>query len=669
MPFPATHPALSRALEARDYHEPTPVQRAVLEAQAEGRDLLVSAQTGSGKTVAFGLAFADTLLGEGERFGEPSAPLALVVAPTRELALQVNRELGWLYAEAGARIVTCVGGMNPRQEARALDRGAHIVVGTPGRLRDHLERAQLDPSALRVVVLDEADEMLDLGFREDLEFILESTPPERRTLLFSATIDPQIAGLARNYQRDALRIDTLERNVPHADIEYRALRVAPNEVELGVVNVLRFYDAGAALVFCSTRDAVRHLHASLVERGFAAVALSGEMGQNERNGALQSLRDGRTRICVATDVAARGLDLPRLDLVVHADLPNNRETLLHRSGRTGRAGRKGTCVLMVPYTRGRRAGQLIASAGVTAEWGNPPSAEDIRNRDRERLMADPVFAEAAEGEDESLVHSLLDGRTPEQLARAVARLYRARLPEPEELFEGGPQRDERPRRPREEREPREPRERRRHADLGPQGETEWFRINVGRQKNADPKWLLPMLCRVGHVTRREIGVIKVMDRETKFEVSREVADRFRAAVESSAEQEFSIHPAAAPAARERRPDREGPLRRPHGRDEGNAPEEPGRRPPRGERRPYAGKPQDRQDVPRESEPAATERPEPARQRPEGADDPSRSFRKKSKPADRFGKKPGKPKAARAGKGVRAARPGDQPLRRKPRSSH
>ena len=181
MPFPTTHPSVARALAERGYEEPTAVQAAVLAPEAQDRDLLVSAQTGSGKTVAFGLALVSTLLGEAERFGAPAEPLALVIAPTRELALQVQRELAWLYAPAGARIISCVGGMDVRREARALADGCHVVVGTPGRLRDHLERGRLDPSQFRAVVLDEADEMLDLGFREDLEFILDAAPVERRT--------------------------------------------------------------------------------------------------------------------------------------------------------------------------------------------------------------------------------------------------------------------------------------------------------------------------------------------------------------------------------------------------------------------------------------------------------------------------------------------------------
>jgi ATP-dependent RNA helicase DeaD len=545
MPFPPMNPALARALTDQGYAEPTPVQAAVLEPSAADRDLLVSAQTGSGKTVAYGLAMASTILGEAERLPAAGPPQALVIAPTRELALQVARELTWLYGRAGARVETCVGGMDSRREQRALAAGTQIVVGTPGRLRDHLERGHLDLGSLEVVVLDEADEMLDLGFKEDLEFILEAAPAERRTLLFSATIAKDIAALARNYQKAALRIDTARLNEPHGDIEYRAIRVAPNEVEHAVVNVLRFFEAPGALVFCSTREAVRHLHAALRERGFDAVALSGEMTQRERTDALQALRDSRARVCVATDVAARGLDLPDLGLVIHADLPANRQGLLHRSGRTGRAGRKGISVLLVPYTRRRRVEQLLASAGVEADWTGPPSAEVIRAGDQARLLTDPILTEAPSEEDLALGRLLLDHAGPDAVAAALIRFHRAKLPAPEELFDPGESRgagrenERREASPRGERGPREPYGR---------GETDgvWFRLPIGRNSNADPKWLVPMLCRRGHVTKKDIGQIRIFDRETKFEIARDAVDRFKAAVAAAPGEAIRIEPAGAP---------------------------------------------------------------------------------------------------------------------------
>jgi len=520
----------------------------VLEAAAGSRDLLVSAQTGSGKTVAYGLAMASILIGEAEMLAPPAAPLALVIAPTRELALQVQRELSWLYGAAGGRVAACVGGMDPRRESRMLAEGTHIVVGTPGRLRDHLERRNLDPTALRAVVLDEADEMLDLGFREDIEFILSATPPERATYLFSATLPKGIEALAERYQHGALRLAIKGETRGHADIAYRAVRIMPRETEHVVLNLLREADAKTAMVFCNTRNAVRHLQASLTERGFSVVALSGELGQGDRNAALQALRDGRARVCVATDVAARGIDLPSLSLVIHADLPHDAEVMQHRSGRTGRAGRKGTSVLLIPNSRRRRAEQMFALAKISPEWSGPPSADEIRRLDGERMLSDPLFAEPPAEEDVALAETLLAGKSPEELAALLARVYRTRLPAPEEVSDPGEGRA-----PRGERPPYDPMDPERIAAMGP---AVWFRLNLGRRDNADPRRLLPMLTRRGGVDRQEIGAIRIFDSETKFEVRGNAAARFADAFARNGSPEIQIEALTgdvAPAERKGRP--------------------------------------------------------------------------------------------------------------------
>jgi ATP-dependent RNA helicase DeaD len=568
--FRKTPAAIARALAERNYNEATPVQAAVLEADAEDRDLLVSAQTGSGKTVAYGIAMAETLLDGADTLGPAGDPLALIIAPTRELALQVQRELNWLYQCAGARVVACVGGMDPGRERRQLQDGVHIVVGTPGRLRDHLERRALKVSALKAVVIDEADEMLDMGFREDLQFILETTPATRRTLLFSATLPKVIVNLAQHYQRDALRIKTVGATEGHADIEYRAIRIAHNKAESAIVNLLRFMDPPNALVFCATRQAVRHLEAILLERGFSAVALSGELSQSERNHALQALRDGRARVCVATDVAARGLDLPNLGLVIHADLPNDAEVLQHRSGRTGRAGRKGVSILLVPNSRRRRAEEMLSRARVTYTWTEPPSAEDIRKLDLDRLLQNPILTEPSSDDELSMADSLLAAHNPRDIAAAFVKMYRATLPAPEEIAEVFEPRGE-PRGGREAKSPREPRNRaeRRAEKFAPdspvqgshapkshaQGERAaaprpgdmqngvWFKITVGRERNADPKWLLPEICRQGEITKKDIGAIRVYERETRFEVSPDVAEAFAARVDARKKGGVRIFPA------------------------------------------------------------------------------------------------------------------------------
>ncbi|HEY0250195.1 MAG TPA: DEAD/DEAH box helicase, partial [Kofleriaceae bacterium] len=435
MSFSGVHPALGRALAARNYVDPTPVQAAVLAEGATDRDLLVSAQTGSGKTVAFGLALAPRLLGESERLGPPGAPRALVVTPTRELALQVHRELSWLYAETGARITTCVGGMDPRRETQMLQRGVHIVVGTPGRLCDHLERGALVLAKTEAVVLDEADEMLDMGFREDLERLLDAAPTERRTLLFSATIPKPIATMAKRYQKDALRIATTTEGDRHRDIEYHAVPIVPRERDLVVVNLLRYYDPPGALVFCATRDGVTHLASNLAERGFSAVALSGELSQRERNTALQALRDRRARVCVATDVAARGLDLPDLGLVIHADLPQNAQVLVHRSGRTGRAGKQGLAVIVVPDPARRYVDRMLHTAHVRATWQLPPSADQIAERDREQLGAEvkSLVGNDTSDEDRAIAATLLKDTDATELVAALVRVRRDARPAPEEL--------------------------------------------------------------------------------------------------------------------------------------------------------------------------------------------------------------------------------------------
>lgn len=500
--------ALADALAARGYDKLTPVQLEVSKPELEGSDLLVSAQTGSGKTVGFGLAIAPTILGEGDAFDRAEAPLALVIAPTRELALQVKREFAWLYAKAGAVVASCVGGMDMRDERRALARGAHIVVATPGRLRDHIMRGSLDLSGLKAVVLDEADEMLDLGFREDLEFILGESPDDRQTLMFSATVPRAIATLAKNYQTNAVRVATTSEASQHADITYRALSVSPRDAENAIINVLRYYESPNAIVFANTRVMVNRLTTRLSNRGFAVVALSGELSQSERTHALQAMRDGRARVCVATDVAARGIDLPNLDLVIHAELPSNHETMLHRSGRTGRAGRKGVSTLIVPGKMRRKAERILQGAKVTAEWGEAPSADAVTERDRERMMADPVWQQEITEGEASAVAALNEAFTPAQLAAGYLRMYSERHSAPEELLPAGDDRGK----------PRAPR--------GAFGPSTWFSVSGGRDAGAEPRRLLPMLCKAGGLDKDDIGAIRVQNSESFVEIRNESVDGF-----------------------------------------------------------------------------------------------------------------------------------------------
>jgi ATP-dependent RNA helicase DeaD len=413
--------------------------------------------------------------------------------------------------------------------------------------------------------------MLDMGFREDLERLLQATPSTRRTLLFSATIPKDIAAMAKRFQRDAKRIATTSERDRHADIAYAAVVITPRERDLAVVNLLRYHEAPGAIVFCATRDGVTHLAANLAERGFSVAALSGELSQRERNMALQALRDGRARVCVATDVAARGLDLPDLGIVIHADLPQNKEVLVHRSGRTGRAGRKGVAILIVPDPARRFAERLFHAAHIDAAWSTAPTADAIRVRDQAQLAVE-VRAMTAEptDEDREVARTLLTEHSAEALVAALVHQRRQLLPAPEELSvprsmtaapRGRESREEVPARGRTDRfataaprgresphgEEVPARGRPARSTPAPRARKDshermvWFTINVGRSKNADPKWIVPLLCRRGHIGKQDIGKIQVLARETRVEISAEASERFAAAVRVPDAKDRNVH--------------------------------------------------------------------------------------------------------------------------------
>jgi ATP-dependent RNA helicase DeaD len=336
--------------------------------------------------------------------------------------------------------------------------------------------------------------------------------------MFSATMPRAIEMLAQKYQRNAQRINTASAQKQHIDIEYRALVTASHESENAIFNVLRYYDAINAIVFCGTRAAVTRLESRFANRGFSVVALSGELSQSARTHALQAMRDHRAQVCIATDVAARGIDLPDLELVIHADLPKNTEALLHRSGRTGRAGRKGTSVLIVPHSARRRTERLLREAQITAKWGDPPSVEEIKKRDDERLLGDELLSEPLQGAETGIVRALVARHGPEQIAAAFVRLYRKGQAAPEDLApapawsEGQERSDRRP----------------------PRGEAggnfvsggAWISLSVGRNQRAEPRWLIPMLCKAGGINKRELGAIRIQQNETHVEISATSIDGF-----------------------------------------------------------------------------------------------------------------------------------------------
>ena len=496
--------AIINAMKDKGYEKLTPVQEEVGKKEYSGSDLLVSAQTGSGKTIAFGIAIVDNLTVDNQSFKTPKSPEALVIVPTRELALQVKNELSWLLASSDAKIVSCVGGMDIRTERRNLETKPNIVVGTPGRLKDHIERNYFNVSNIKTVVLDEADEMLDMGFREDLEAILESTPKDRQTLMFSATVPRGIANLAKRYQKDAVRITAGETNAQHVDIEYRAFKIVMSDQENAIINTLRYYEATNAIVFCGTRIAVNHMTSRLTNRGISAVALSGELSQNERNMALQAMRTSKARVCIATDVAARGLDLPNLDLVIHADIPRTSDTLLHRSGRTGRAGRKGVCAVLVPQSRTRMAERLFSQANIKPTWASTPSREEILKQDKIRIVDNVILKDPIKEDEKEFVDLLISKNSIEQLAAAYYRLLGKDLSAPEDL--------------------RTPSDRDEGRSKGNGFQKSiWFELSVGRDDTAEPRWLVAMLCKAGNLSKRDIGSIKILPKVTNIEISEETS--------------------------------------------------------------------------------------------------------------------------------------------------
>jgi ATP-dependent RNA helicase DeaD len=419
--------ALARALAARGFRRLTPVQRAVLRIEEEDRDVLVSAGTGTGKTVAFGLMLARRLTGAGGRVPWAPGPQAVVIVPTRELAAQVKGELAWLFAGSGARIGCCTGGSDRHAEQAELAAGLDIVVGTPGRLGRHLRIGALRTGHVACVVLDEADQMLGTDFRAEIEAVLEALPEGRQTMMFSATVGADVEQMARRFQRDTLRLELGGAR----GFVLQGIAVAKADREAAMVNLLRLHEARTAIVFCARRDSAGALAERLATRGFAVAGLSGAMSQGGRNAALSALREGRARVCVATDLAARGFDLPGLDLVLHAELPASAEALLHRSGRTGRAGQSGFAVLVVTHSERRRAEALAARAGLTIAWMPAPDYADVASRDLERMLAEaeaePAPEEAAE------VARLLAALAPERIAAAYRRLWASLRPAPKAL--------------------------------------------------------------------------------------------------------------------------------------------------------------------------------------------------------------------------------------------
>jgi ATP-dependent RNA helicase DeaD len=554
--LPVIGEGLSSALRQKGYETLTAVQAAVLDPALAGRDLRITSQTGSGKTVAIGLVLRDVLTPGATapaRPAEVARPRALVVVPTRELARQVEEELSWLYAPLGVFVTTTTGGASARDERRALGRGPQVIVGTPGRLLDHLSRHSIDTTALSVVVLDEADRMLDLGFRDDLKAILAHAPEGHQTHLMSATFPREVKALADGVQHEPAHVEGTRLGAANSDIDHLVHIVDPGQHLDAIVNLLLVDPEAQTLVFARTRVEVAKFAKELAHAGFKVGSLSGEMDQVARNRALAGLRRGEIRVLVATDVAARGIDVQDIARVIHAEPSTDADSYTHRSGRTGRAGRKGTSSLLVSPSGVRQATRLLERAKVTFRIAPLPSAADLRQKTDARLLAElsseaPSEGDASAAPDErtlSLARQLVAaGDTTHVIARLLMRARTQGQVEPRELRAIAPpaptSRPARAHEPR--REPREPREPR-SADHGapppprlraghavPEGGWVSFRVTWGQEHGADARRIMAIACRRGQIRGSDVGAIRVGPTASSVEVASGVAAAFAEAV-------------------------------------------------------------------------------------------------------------------------------------------
>jgi ATP-dependent RNA helicase DeaD len=524
--FDAVPKSLRAAFVARGFTELSAVQRAVLEAKVEGRDLQISSQTGSGKTVALGFVLAPML--ESERGGR--GPDALIIVPTRELAAQVCEELSWLVADiSGVLIASVTGGTPVYRDRQMLGRKPRVLVGTPGRLLDHVKSGNVDLGNVRELVLDEADQMLDMGFREELEGILDATPKSRRTHMVSATFPDGIQRLAQRYQSEPFSIEGTRLGDPNKDIEHEGHLVRPSDRYAALVNLLLQADGDRTLVFVERRSDALEVAEKLEADGFAALPLSGELAQSQRDRTLAAFREGRANVLVATDVAARGLDVPDVVTVIHTAPSIDAQVYTHRSGRTGRAGKRGRSVLFASPNKRRKVAMLLAQAGVELKWKPVPDAAQVRAqlsaRSRAALETDLDTALAAGPSGPHIAHAkeLLATRDSAAVVAALlARLEPTRRAEPKDVDTARiidtVRRPERPERPRRE---RVGKDRPSHG-----GDFDRFFINWGGNQGATPSRLLAAICRRGEVDGSAVGSIAVHPNASTFDVRSDLAERF-----------------------------------------------------------------------------------------------------------------------------------------------
>ncbi|MBA2596923.1 MAG: DEAD/DEAH box helicase [Chloroflexia bacterium] len=550
--------ALLKSIKDVGYEAPTPIQIETIPLLLAGSDVIAQAQTGSGKTAAFGLPIIEAI--------DPKqrAVQALILAPTRELAIQVAEALHKYGRHKDVETLPIYGGQPYERQFRGLQRGVHIVVGTPGRVMDHMRRGTLKLDSVRFFVLDEADEMLDMGFIEDIEWILEQAPPERQMALFSATIPPRIADLASRYMRDARRISIAGKHMTVPQVRQSSFEVPRGRRIDALTRILDAETPQSVMIFCRTKAGVDELGEALMARGYGVETIHGDLSQAQRDRVMRRFRGGQAEILIATDVAARGLDIPDVSHVINYDIPESAEAYVHRIGRTGRAGRAGEAITLITPREVRWLRQIERITRARIEPRRLPTLADVAERRREALkqQIQAVLDASDDGYASYLdtINDLVEEHDAAEVAAAILKLYaeetgRTTTPEQQEndiatFAAAAPS-----------------------SRGGPRGETGMVRlfINVGRNQGARPQDFVGAIANEAGIPGRAIGAIDIFDDYAFVDIPREFVDRVIAAMRNA---KIKGRPVNAEVARV-----DGA---PGSRDRGGSPDGQGGRPP------YAG---------------------------------------------------------------------------------